>query len=467
MFEQTSSLDLSVLEPSKSLVQRENTGKEFSIENKKWKYRGEGNANLVLALVGEKKVIRLRKTKTYKECILQEKLFCQFVMLRLLGESFVNVPEIVSLPQSELYELNKTLLSFRPTYRLNNSLFNEYVAIYTDGCFLLNSVPCIPTFCVEVKPKQGWIPHADRILTKCIFCLNQYKKFKEGSVKEISSYCPLNLFSGDLERMRSAVKALINSPQNNFKIFKDGDLVFAEDVTDSLESILEEWFGFSGLEKLVDNLASLVVNALRTEFSDSNRWESFEETLASFHQVERISQKRRKIKLTTLSQQDIDLAQSLLSGTLPCYDESESLPENCVLSRVLKVQKLDVIGAYETYNLYKSLGKNSKCFESYSSIQRIFTPINSYCISTSAKDCSILMAFQKLPSLENNGNGCSVIDSYNNRYILRINVSDLDPKPVSCIDKHRQRDKYAIKCCIHVLQKVNSNSSNNNDTASI
>lgn len=45
-------------------------------------------------------------------------------------------------------------------------------------------------------------------------------------ISEISEYDPLDLFSGSKDRIHKAIRALYATPQNNFRVFLNGSLVF-------------------------------------------------------------------------------------------------------------------------------------------------------------------------------------------------------------------------------------------------
>lgn len=45
-------------------------------------------------------------------------------------------------------------------------------------------------------------------------------------ISEISEYDPLDLFAGSKDRIHRAIKALYRTPQNNFRVFLNGSLIF-------------------------------------------------------------------------------------------------------------------------------------------------------------------------------------------------------------------------------------------------
>lgn len=89
-----------------------------------WKYRGEGNANVVVSLPNQKRVLRIAKTgetsKTVESTESLESLCLTFynkIMTRLLGESFVSPGQRVILSnsksmESELVQIRPSKISF-------------------------------------------------------------------------------------------------------------------------------------------------------------------------------------------------------------------------------------------------------------------------------------------------------------------------------------------------------------------
>ncbi|KAH8279424.1 hypothetical protein KR026_009536 [Drosophila bipectinata] len=131
------------------------------------------------------------------------------------------------------------------------------------------------TYAIEIKPKQGWIqlasdvndlfdlmpaiaetkPNKDttdkeaaeqRVLEEdkepkdqehqaltrdkcwCRYCNMQLLKLHNGKIKRLGHYCPLELFSGYPSRMLSALDALLACPQNNLRVFRDGNLIYGD-----------------------------------------------------------------------------------------------------------------------------------------------------------------------------------------------------------------------------------------------
>lgn len=89
-----------------------------------------------------------------------------------------------------------------------------------------------------------------------------------GTISKMSTYCPLDLFSGKRERMKRAVKGLLDTPQNNLKIFKNGQIVYNDDSSfNDLNCVLQECFSNDvSLESNIDHFCDFVVTAVSRPF---------------------------------------------------------------------------------------------------------------------------------------------------------------------------------------------------------
>ncbi|XP_020806845.1 inositol-pentakisphosphate 2-kinase isoform X1 [Drosophila serrata] len=120
------------------------------------------------------------------------------------------------------------------------------------------------TYAIEIKPKQGWLQLAsdvndlfdlmpaeaetkpnrdgeakkdkhrpeeklkDRDKCWCRYCSMQLLKLHNGKIKRLGHYCPLELFSGAPSRMLDALNALFACPQNNLRVFQNGNLIYGD-----------------------------------------------------------------------------------------------------------------------------------------------------------------------------------------------------------------------------------------------
>lgn len=132
---------------------------------------------------------------------------------------------------------------------------------------LVQDVSAAPTgLTVEIKPKCGIVPCISNVsddhackATTCRFCMYQYTKFKQGKVSRISSYCPLQFFRGDNASLMQNLHALLDCPQNNFKISNSDGVLFGSNATD--QSLLAEASASMGLS--LEGLLCLVAQSLR------------------------------------------------------------------------------------------------------------------------------------------------------------------------------------------------------------
>ncbi|XP_018312712.1 inositol-pentakisphosphate 2-kinase [Mycetomoellerius zeteki] len=329
-------------------------------------YKGEGNANIVVALSHERTVIRFRKSLPGEVSpdggrtrVQREVGYIRNVVSCFLG-SYVQIPEIVRYDAADIAKLSDAVRPLRPEVRRYKEITDTYATKFSDYTLLdlqLEFDQTVfrsrSTFCVEIKPKQGYLQEAEQRFPGCPYCLNQYAKMRRKDIASPSNYCPFNLFSGKEPRMKAAMEELLKSPQNNLKIFKDGLVVYNQTSSpNDLENVLDEWFRNAendGRACHVDEFCNLVCTALTRP----------------------IAQEQLKLPATSLSRNFLVLANQVptfctapdavaraeqclrLVGKKCNFDHSE-LPKNSVLERIWNMQRLSYVNTNYIYNVYSN-----------------------------------------------------------------------------------------------------------------
>ncbi|XP_077244310.1 inositol-pentakisphosphate 2-kinase IPK1-like [Tasmannia lanceolata] len=419
-----------------------------------WIYRGEGAANLVLGYCGSSpvfvgKVIRVQKalknepqstntdlilsvdesmlwadkqeliTSTSKEILGQR--FALHVMSPLLGSKHVD-PGMCVLVSREFLELvGKNVLSQRPSWRVDaakvNTIRDSALLISDHSVFPMEDV-CIA---VELKPKCGFLPSSrfiaeHNVIKKSVtrFRMHQVLKLHKKEISRVSEYDPLDLFSGSRDRIGRAIRALFATPQNNFRVFLNGSLIFG---------------GLGGGMDDTELAASHTPKAA----------EAFEDLFKGVIQAD------HGLRLANL----LDLI-------------AETIFRSGILGGLLEAQKLDsydIEGAIHAY--YNIISQpcmvckklcDAELEHRYSflhslSVEESVKIVRDYLVAATAKDCSLIISFKP----RKDGNSSSeyssiVLESTNQTYDYKAYFIDLDMKPLKKMEYYYELDQKIVSC---------------------
>ncbi|KAM3621397.1 uncharacterized protein V6R79_010741 [Siganus canaliculatus] len=452
-----------------------------------WRYHGEGNKSLVVSHVQLPRVLRLLKypaedsenpPQTVEQAFRQIQNIVDFtsnVMSRLLGEKFIHSGEVVKLPLEFVRQLSIKVQHQRPAWRCD-----KVMDIYS-GCalFLPNlTSPLLqqltlhrPPLCIEIKPKCGFLPSPKHVTkdvkTKvCRFCMHQHYKVSSGKWKRRSLYCPLDLFSGNRQRMHFAVRHLIEEPQNNFKIFKGGQCVYCskEGSDDSLDlnSLLHHLrpyflFGNNRInchmtsKAVINDFIQLVVNALLSGGGGGG---------GDGGVTDRRAEGRSFCEASLFNRERI-------------RHGSQGLPSDSVLCRILQTQMLDSLDIEGLCPLYRRveqhlldfpkertrlqidgpyneafLEKLQKCpAEDDGSVEYAVAKVHQYRVAMTAKDCSIMVALVPVSEEDQEEDGQRFRDFLSSRtpsFSYSVSILDLDPKPFDSIPRQLRLDQKIV-----------------------
>ncbi|KAL5144466.1 Inositol-pentakisphosphate 2-kinase [Glycine soja] len=338
-------------------------------------------------------------------------LFAHHVMKPLLGPKYVDAGMLVEVPREFLELVEKNVIRQRPAWRVDNARVDMHrgsVLLMSDHSLFthgnLGSSPCIS---VEIKPKCGFIPLSrfisegtaiKRRITR--FQMHQALKLHQGEVPHtqifafdggsaaakcihlpviypiylqislLSKYNPLDLFSGSKERIYKAIKDLFTTPQNNFRVFMNGSLIFgglgggAEDTNFGIAKAFE-----NALKSVIQADNGLCTENLLTLVAEA---------------VKKSGVLDRLLDVQKLDNVDIE-------GAIHAYYDITR--QQCIICRELSEEQLKRYTSLHSASLDESL--------------RI---VKDYLIAATAKDCSFMICFrQRKAGDSGSGSICSNI----------------------------------------------------------
>jgi inositol-pentakisphosphate 2-kinase len=321
-----------------------------------------------------------------------------------------------------------------------------------------------PTLAIELKPKFGSTvdcptsqPEDARIKRNASrYRLHQLLKLQQGAIAHPNAYDPLDLFSGDGSRMEAALMALFEHPQNNLRVFIDGEAVAMPSEVDGP--------GRDGTCELGDRSCS-VPSALAA--------------IAA-----------RALLLPQTTREDAWSPVKVLVESIRMILTAEG-----VLDHLLEMQKMcehDIEGVHALYCHVLGGGYHSHAQdqgtasgeasgiglvqegERRAALQRLMEAprseairiLRAYSIASTARDCSLMIALQRWCGVEKAGacassipsaaharhqnrlqgedpSYCGVLQHPESDIVLRyrVTVVDLDRKPLRKIPKHLVLDR--------------------------
>nr|XP_058928401.1 inositol-pentakisphosphate 2-kinase isoform X3 [Kogia breviceps] len=388
---------------------------EGKMDENEWGYHGEGNKSLVVAHAQRCVVLRFLKfppnrKKTSEEIFQHLQNIVDFgknVMKEFLGENYVHCGEVVQLPLDFVKQLCLKIQCERPESRCDKDLdtLSGYALCLPNLARLqtYRFAEHRPILCVEIKPKCGFIPFSSDVTHEmkhkvCRYCMHQHLKVATGKWKQISKYCPLDLYSGNKQRMYFALKSLLQEAQNNLKIFKNGELIYG---CKDARSPVADW--------------SELAHHLKPFFFPSNG-------LASGPHCTRAVIRELVQMLDLLD----------IEGLYPLYRRVERYLEEFPEQR----KTLQIDGPYDEA-FYQRLVDLST--EDDGTVAFALTKVQQYRVAMTAKDCSIMIALS--PCLQDaSSDQRPIVPSSRSRFAFSVSVLDLDLKPYESIPHQYKLD---------------------------
>lgn len=214
-----------------------------------WEYVGEGRAHVVVrhpdALCG--RVLRFSKTRDGHPGINANVTFVRDLVTPIVGAELLGSWEYIRVPPVTAGRILAEVDDVRPAGRrreIDTESLLEVAMLLPDWRIPMRAQRLgvdrrsmvLPSITVELKPKCGYPSVLDAdgsLIPKCRHCLHQPTKVASGKWASLSRFCPVDLFSNHRPRVERAVRGLIQTPQNNLRVFSGLSTVYSDGIGDT------------------------------------------------------------------------------------------------------------------------------------------------------------------------------------------------------------------------------------------
>ncbi|KAG9128524.1 Inositol-pentakisphosphate 2-kinase [Ceratobasidium sp. 392] len=279
---------------------------------------------------------------------------------------------------------------------------------------------------VEIKPKWAFLPNETHVseetgrykLARCRFCMHAFHGSK--SNKERGEYCPLDLFSGDEDRIRKALGALWDTwvksdgAINNLKVFVKG-----KTVKPRSDPHFKQLAAFLKEEPGPDGMKNAFVSAIAPMLHESPL-------------------------LGTLSTLMRSLDALDIEGVEKLWKEAKHFPMAALAPPIAEDQDEPSLADWEKF-VHEYLvhgpfvGSGERHDAEHPKEENLTYWLLSYLMSATFKDCSIMLRFPPGPI------GGSFFNPERDVSKPLLTAIDLDPKSMKRLQKWAELDREIVK----------------------
>ncbi|KAJ7633015.1 inositol-pentakisphosphate 2-kinase [Roridomyces roridus] len=238
-----------------------------------WSYVSEGGESIVFSYKGPDNPLYTGTVLRLRKCSLTNRnppnaeavVFHEEIMARLIDPTFLPKIQHVHVGQGAELWLNALAALCEPqrplerkrTDRIDSRCQNAALATDLVGCEALT---------IEIKPKWGFLPSPTHLseatqpikTRTCRFCMHSHLKAQP------SSFCPLDLYSGEECRIKKALEGLwevwldSDGAINNFRVFVHGKRISSEESSSiSKEATISALLGILTTSPVLRTLSRL------------------------------------------------------------------------------------------------------------------------------------------------------------------------------------------------------------------